>query len=467
MATNVIMLVLLFFIVFNVSKSSSLKENARTPRFHTMRTSISDCSAYDKIYFNQSIITDTDYSMATITVTSSGVNLYTLTLRGYRDRGGGVGVPSELNTVDENLCESGLGLYDDIGQDSEIDKSHFIQIDFTSMRTALQNIPNAQFPADVTIGSAQYWNKEGYMLYGSNTAGTLGTLVVNGTLGNTCLPKAPIVDLRTGYNFYGVQAAGLNRYANVFLTSLKVTCQPFDQLNPSSFPTVHPVSLPTLPPNSAPLMKPSTFPISFSSDTPSSMPSILPNQSSSPTALPSTVQSIIPNQSSSPSVAPSIIPSAFPGLAPSLVPITQPSIAPSQSSPSTSPSLASSVVPSNKPSITPNQSSYPSDVPSAMPSITPKQSSYPSVSPSTVPSIIPNQSSYPSVSPSTVPSIVPNQSSPPSVAPSTVTSIIPSQSSSPSSLWTRDPTSVSALLICLQTQKNCCMILQQHNRCPI
>lgn len=104
--------------------------------------------------------------------------------------------------------ETGLGL---VGtSDFEITTTSFIQLD-------LANLNN---PSSVTLGIGSVQAGEGYNIYGSNTLGDRGTLLL--TSGTTDFPNTFSVRIPPGFRYLVVQAAR----ADVLLDSLSVQRTP-------------------------------------------------------------------------------------------------------------------------------------------------------------------------------------------------------------------------------------------------
>ncbi len=97
------------------------------------------------------------------------VNGLTITAYGYSGAGT-TGTATALFAKDDGGDEYGLGISGE--SDSEIDTSHFITLDLSAIIAA--GASNAQ----IMIGSIQ--SGEGFNLYGSNTLGSIGTLLTTG-----------------------------------------------------------------------------------------------------------------------------------------------------------------------------------------------------------------------------------------------------------------------------------------------
>lgn len=97
--------------------------------------------------------------------TQSG--MYTITAYGY-DNSGGVGTPHQLYYKNEGPSERGLGLVGVLNNELQ-PNIHFIQLSLSSILS--QGFTNGQ----ISVGSVQ--SGESWSLYGSNTLGTLGTLL--------------------------------------------------------------------------------------------------------------------------------------------------------------------------------------------------------------------------------------------------------------------------------------------------
>ena len=123
-------------------------------------------------------------------------------------------------------CESGLGVFGFNGyvRMNEIDTNHFIQFDFYNITSKYNSI-------SFTIGSTQLG--EGYQLYGSDSAGTLGTLFYTSEWDptGTCPEEFPVT-FETQYRYVSVTAfdvgvlngLGANPHANVLVQSVTFAC---------------------------------------------------------------------------------------------------------------------------------------------------------------------------------------------------------------------------------------------------
>lgn len=81
-------------------------------------------------------------------------------------------VASNLASKNEGVGEAGMGMWTDISGDHEIDNAHYIQLDVSAIQPYCGN--QCGDPT-ITIGSAQ--SGEGFAIYGSNTLGSMGTLL--------------------------------------------------------------------------------------------------------------------------------------------------------------------------------------------------------------------------------------------------------------------------------------------------
>ena len=304
-----------------------------------------NCLSYDQTNFQSISFVNTSsrtVGMLNVTYGNGNATLAAITLRGYFISGANTFTPSSMTIKDNDDCETGVGTVNDIGRSREIDKHHFIQIDFSSLRLVLQNDINSKYSAQLTISSVQYSNQEGFAIYGSNQLGALGELVYNSTHGvSNCNDTFPIPGfsnlIGSGFNYYSVTADGTNIYANVLLESLLLRCQPLDVL--STRPTYKPSKKPsTKRPTKMPSMKPENI---VTSSVPTSNPSLSPTVSLryKPSRMPSEKPSY------SPSVKPSYSPSVKPSYSPSVKPSYRPSVKPSYR-PSVKPSYRPSVKPS-------------------------------------------------------------------------------------------------------------------------
>ena len=162
--------------------------------------------------------------------------------------------PNKLNRMfskvgkNGDACQSGLGVYgiDNNGlpiatiKANEIDiMNHYIQFDFSKIDIQHNKI-------SLTIGGSQIG--EGYQLYGSNTAGTLGKLLYTSKWDptGTCPEKFPY-KFGKQYRYLSVTAADVgvlngmppNKFANVIVKSVTFSC------GSESAPTASPSSIPS------------------------------------------------------------------------------------------------------------------------------------------------------------------------------------------------------------------------------
>lgn len=141
------------------------------------------------------------------TFTESG---YSVTAYGFA-----IGTPDTASALyakytSGNADETGLGLVSDIGTDHEIDHYHFVQIDSWIS-------PSATL-ASIWLGSVQ--SGENAAVYGSNTLGTLGTL-----LASVSSDGSVVLSSWTGsYRYFGVtDLAPTAPHGNALITSLAAT----------------------------------------------------------------------------------------------------------------------------------------------------------------------------------------------------------------------------------------------------
>jgi len=139
-----------------------------------------------------SLGTSQNYTSDAVTITAYGYNSFNNLINLYGKAGGG----------DEN----GLGLAGN-SPNFEITTTTYVQLDLKNLWAA---DPTA---FAMTLGSVQ--SGEGWKIYGSNTAGSLGTLLLSGT------SEASQVfgTIPSGYEFIGVQASSVD----VLLSSLSAT----------------------------------------------------------------------------------------------------------------------------------------------------------------------------------------------------------------------------------------------------
>jgi len=125
--------------------------------------------------------------------TNNGI---TVTATGYSS----TNVQTALFGKNDGGDEVGLGLQNDPTGVNEIPTNEFIQLNLTNFWAA--NPTNVQ----MSIGSVQ--SGESWNIFGSNTAGTLGTLLQGGT---TDFPNAfALVAGANGFNYISVQAGAFN-----------------------------------------------------------------------------------------------------------------------------------------------------------------------------------------------------------------------------------------------------------------
>src|SRR5262249_26630983 len=116
---------------------------------------------------------------------------------------------SHLYGKQQGADETGLGMLNDSGNDFEIDPSHYIQLDFSQVLAA------GATSGKLVISSVQAG--ETFAVYGSNTLGSLGTLLMSGTAANDNIAMA-IPSFGT-YKYIGVKAT----YANVLIATATFT----------------------------------------------------------------------------------------------------------------------------------------------------------------------------------------------------------------------------------------------------
>lgn len=129
--------------------------------------------------------------------TSSG---YTVWAYGFTS--GGVG--SDLYSKSDGPGETGLGMVTDVGNDHEIDKWHFVQLDS-------QILPSGSVKS-VELGSVQ--THEDAAIYGSDTLGSLGTLI------GTIAADGTFNLSGFAYRYIGITTTGSATAANVVVGAL-------------------------------------------------------------------------------------------------------------------------------------------------------------------------------------------------------------------------------------------------------
>jgi hypothetical protein len=180
----------------------------------------------------------------------------TITATGWDHRGypssADTSVPMYMKLPASNVCERGVGISGITSNEIDIRK-HYVQLDFT-------NIDQYQCTqVALSIGSTQ--PGEGYEVYGSYTAGTLGTLLYSSTYNTNC-PQQYTYKGNTKYSFYSVTASDNSAgnvtpkpLANVLIqsVSLQCGCNPAPSVTPSI----------SVAPSLAPSAKPTTVPSSY------------------------------------------------------------------------------------------------------------------------------------------------------------------------------------------------------------
>ena len=142
-------------------------------------------------------------------------NAYNLIAHGYKNNGDG----SELYGKSDGAGETGLGLSSD--GDHEIDNAHFIQLDVSDLKNhGLSNLT-------MLVGSVQ--SGEGFKIYGSNTAGSLGTLLVTGD-GSGGVVQSILVPSYSTYQYFSLTASSANVLLENGLTASSVPEPAFFQL---------------------------------------------------------------------------------------------------------------------------------------------------------------------------------------------------------------------------------------------
>jgi hypothetical protein len=129
------------------------------------------------------------------------VNGITITAYGYTN----AGVPYALYGKNSGADEMGLGL--NALSDDEIDSAHFVQLDLANVISS--GAPGVQ----LSIGSVQ--SGEGYNVYGSNTLGSLGTLLIGNSSLDSALFNVPNFPT---YRYVSIQATT----GNVVIAALTI-----------------------------------------------------------------------------------------------------------------------------------------------------------------------------------------------------------------------------------------------------
>jgi hypothetical protein len=123
---------------------------------------------------------------------------------------------------DGGTNETGLGIRPDAGGDNEIDLHHSVLLNFTALEAA--GYGSIQF----TLGSTQ--EHEGYMIFGSNVAGSQGSLLKTDDNASGADPLV-VTSAQIGlFKFYTITAATddlvNHSAANIVLASVVVTSTP-------------------------------------------------------------------------------------------------------------------------------------------------------------------------------------------------------------------------------------------------
>jgi hypothetical protein len=133
------------------------------------------------------------------------VSGYTITARGY-DNNNGVGSAHELYFKNEGVGERGLGLVGTPNFELQVSPTgvplQFIQLDLSSILA--QGFTNGQ----ISVGSIQ--SGESFLLYGSNTLGSLGTKLTANPFGSTFDETFVSVPNFGSYNFISVVAGAVD-----------------------------------------------------------------------------------------------------------------------------------------------------------------------------------------------------------------------------------------------------------------
>ena len=144
-----------------------------------------------------------------------------LTAYGYSN---GVGSAAPLGSAlwgkNDGVGENGLGMLIDAGNDHELDKNHFIQLDLQSIQSKMT--PGSQII--LTMGSVQYG--EGFRVYSSATLGQRGnTQISQGTGVSFSSAVMTVSFVNPGVRYISIQAYGGSNENNVVIESLKF-CHP-------------------------------------------------------------------------------------------------------------------------------------------------------------------------------------------------------------------------------------------------
>ena len=117
-----------------------------------------------------------------------------------------IGTPTNLYGKNGGGDENGVGI--NAGSDREIVGNYFVQLDFTTLQAALSNAT-----AEIEIGSVQ--SGETFSIYGSNTVGKPGTLLINSANLDETFLSLPKFDQ---YSYYSVGAPS----GNVLVSAISV-----------------------------------------------------------------------------------------------------------------------------------------------------------------------------------------------------------------------------------------------------
>ncbi len=121
--------------------------------------------------------------------TASGV---TITAYGFN----GVGGTAKLYGKNDGGDEIGLGIAG--GSDNEINKVNFVQLDLSNLW--------ANNPTSLAMAFGSVQSGEGWKIYGSNTLGTLSTLLFSGSADYPTAFNFPSIP--NSYKYIGIQASG-------------------------------------------------------------------------------------------------------------------------------------------------------------------------------------------------------------------------------------------------------------------
>jgi hypothetical protein len=280
-----------------------------------------------------------------------------LTLTAYGFLSGGT--PTALFGKNGGGDEDGVGINGTV--DNEIDVGSFVQVDLSNL------IASGVLDAQMMIGSVQAG--EAYNIYGSNTLGTIGTLLAgNQTLDATyfAIPGYP------NYRYVSVQAA----VANVLLMQIGA-CSP-----PTPTPTVTPTNTPTATATTTPTVTQTSTNTPTVTPTPTNTPTFTPTITQTPTRTPTVTQT--------PTKTPTITQT------PTNTPTNTPTIT---QTPTNTPTITQT--PTNTPTVSPTRTNTPTFTPTITqtPTRTPTITQTPTATPTNTSTRTPTATSTPTQTP--------------------------------------------------------------------